>query len=111
MVIDVQGFGFLQDCFPKANLFSGAGSPSNRGKTQFRSRKDEAGHVALEMMQSGLIHYEPRLKDMHYNHKNMKREGGTTILKHMLFEVVNSSSFTQSGIPFITLLVAPSFVT
>ena len=40
----------------------------------------------MEMIQSGLIHYEPRLSQMHYMHKNMKREGGTTILRHMLFE-------------------------
>ena len=86
MIIDVQGFGFLKDCFPRAILFSGAGVTSNRGKSQFKSFKDEAGHVAMEMIQSGLIHYEPRLANAHYNHKNMKREGGTTILKHMLFE-------------------------
>jgi len=86
MILDVQGFGFLRDCFPRATLFSGAGSPSNRGKMQFKSMKDEAGHVAMEMMQAGLIHYEPRLAKSHYNHKNMKREGGTTILRHMIFE-------------------------
>lgn len=86
MILDVQGFGFLRDCFPRALSFSGAGSPSNRGKTQFKTMKDESGHVAMEMIQSGLIHYEPRLAGAHYNHKNMKREGGTTILKHMLFE-------------------------
>lgn len=86
MILDVQGFGFLKDCFPRATLFSGAGSPSNRGKAQFKTMKDESGHVAMEMMQSGLIHYEPRLATMHYDHKNMKREGGTTILRHMLFE-------------------------
>lgn len=86
MILDVQGFGFLRDCFPRALSFSGAGSPSNRGKTQFKTMKDESGHVAMEMIQSGLIHYEPRLAVAHYNHKNMKREGGTTILKHMLFE-------------------------
>ena len=86
MVLDVQGFGFLKDCFPRAILFSGATSPSNRGKANFKTMKDEAGHVAMEMMQSGLVHYEPRLADAHYNHKNMKRQGGTTILKHMLFE-------------------------
>lgn len=86
MIIDVQGFGFLKDCFPRAILFSGAGKTSNRGKAQFKTFKDEAGHVAMEMIQSGLIHYEPRLANMHYNHKNMKREGGTTILNHMLFE-------------------------
>lgn len=86
MCIDVQGFGFLKDCFPRATLFSGSESPSNRGKAQFRTKKDEAGHVTMEMIQSGLIHYEPRLATMHYYHKNMKREGGTTILKHMTFE-------------------------
>lgn len=86
MILDVQGFGFLRDCFPRATLFSGAGSPSNRGKMQFKSMKDEAGHVAMEMIQAGLIHYEPRLANSHYNHKNMKREGGTTILRHMIFE-------------------------
>lgn len=86
MIIDVQGFGFLKDCFPRAILFSGAGSPSNRGKAQFKTMKDEAGHVAMEMIQSGLIHYEPRLTNAHYNHKNMKRSGGTTVMKHMVFE-------------------------
>lgn len=86
MILDVQGFGFLRDCFPRAQQFSGAGTPSNRGKTQFKTMKDEAGHVAMEMMQSGLIHFEPKLATMRYDHKNMKRQGGTTILKHMLFE-------------------------
>lgn len=86
MILDVQGFGFLRDCFPRSQQFSGAGSPSNRGKSQFKTIKDEAGHVAMEMIQSGLVHFEPRLAQMHYMHKNMKREGGTTILKHLLFE-------------------------
>jgi hypothetical protein len=40
----------------------------------------------MEMIQSGLIHYEPSLAEARYNHKNMKRGGGTTLLKHMLFE-------------------------
>lgn len=86
MILDVQGFGFLKECFPRALLFTGAGVPSNRGKAQFKTAKDEAGHVAMEMIQSGLIHYDPRLADAHYMHKNMKREGGTTIMKHMVFE-------------------------
>lgn len=86
MILDVQGFGFLRDCFPRAISFSGAGVPSNRGKAQFKTMKDEAGHIALEMIQSGLIHYSPQLANMRYNHKNMKREGGTTILRHLLFE-------------------------
>jgi hypothetical protein len=86
MILDVQGFGFLKDVFPRALSFSGAGSPSNRGKAQFKSAKDEAGHLAMEMIQAGLIHYLPKFADARYNHKNMKREGGTTIKKHMLME-------------------------
>ena len=86
MIIDVQGFGFLRECFPRAQQFAGAGTPSNRGKAQFKSAKDEAGHLAMEMIQSGLVHYDSRLADMRYNHKNMKREGGTTIMRHMVFE-------------------------
>ena len=86
MIIDVQGFGYLEECFPKATSISGAKAPTNRSKAQFRSFKDEMAHVAMEMIQSGLIHYEPILAGAHYNHKNMKREGGTTLLKHMIFE-------------------------
>lgn len=86
MMIDVQGFGYLRECFPNSKQFSGAEQASNRGKSQFKTRKDEAGHITMQMIKAGLIHYEPRLKDMHYYHQNMKRSGGTTILKHMLFE-------------------------
>lgn len=86
MMIDVQGFGYLRECFPESRQFSGAEQASNRGKAQFKTRKDEAGHITMQMIKAGLIHYEPRLAQMHYNHQNMKRSGGTTILKHMLFE-------------------------
>ena len=86
MIIDVQGFGYLKECFPKAISFSGAGGATARSKNQFRTLKDEAGHVAMEMVRSGLIHYEPSFANMRYNHQNMKRTGGTTILKHMVFE-------------------------
>lgn len=86
MILDVQGFGFLRDCFPNALQFSGAGSPTKRSKAQFKTMKDEAGHLAMEMIQSGLVHFEPRLAQMRYNHKNMKRDGGTTVLRHLLFE-------------------------
>jgi hypothetical protein len=48
--------------------------------------KDEATHLAMEMIKSGLIHYNPRLATMRYMHQNMKTHGATTILKHMIFE-------------------------
>lgn len=88
MILDVQGFGFLRDCFPRAILFSGASQPSKRSKAQFKTLKDEASHLAMEMIQGGLIHYEPRLAEMRYTHQNMKREGSTTIQRHMRFESV-----------------------
>ena len=86
MILDVQGFGFLKECFPKATCISGAGATTARSKNQFRTFKDESGHVAMEMVQSGLVHYDPALANARYNHQNMKREGGTTIMKHMVFE-------------------------
>lgn len=86
MILDVQGFGFLGDCFPRATKFSGAGAASNRGKASFKSLKDEAGHLAMQMIQAGLIHYLPSVADSRYMHKNMVREGGTTVRKHMTFE-------------------------
>ncbi len=88
MILDVQGFGFLRDCFPRAILFSGASQPSKRSKAQYKTLKDESAHLAMEMIQSGLIHYDPRLADMPYMHQNMKRSGATTILRHMKFESV-----------------------
>ena len=86
MIIDVQGFGFLRECFPKAIMFSGASRPSNRSKSMFKTAKDEAGHVAMEMIQSGLIHYDSNLANMRYDHKNMKRTNGTSLINHMIFE-------------------------
>ena len=87
MIIDVQGSTFLKECFPRAIHFAGASQPSERSKNQFKTRKDEAAHLAMEMIQSGLIHYDARLADTRYVHQNMKREA-TTILKHMKFESV-----------------------
>lgn len=88
MILDVQGFGFLRDCFPRAIFFSGASTPSVRSKNQFKTLKDEAAHIVMEMVQNGLIHYDPSLANMRYTHQNMKRIGSTTILSHMKFESI-----------------------
>lgn len=87
LIVDVQGFGFLKECFTKAISFSGAAQASERAKMQFKTKKDESAHLAMEMIQSGLIHYMPRLADMRYTHQKMKRSA-TTILQHMEFESV-----------------------
>ena len=88
LILDVQGFGFLRDCYPQARFFSGAGQPSRRSKNQYRAMKDEAGHLAMEMIKSGLIHYDPKLAEMRYMHQHMSRSGATTIIRHMKFESV-----------------------
>jgi len=88
MIIDVQGSTFLRDCFPRAINFAGASQPTERSKAQYKTRKDEAAHLCMEMIQAGLIHYDPKLADARYNHQNMKREGATTVLRHMKFESV-----------------------
>lgn len=98
MILDVQGFGFLKEVFPKAIMFSGAAQPSKRSKAQFKTLKDEAGHLAMEMIQCGLIHYSPNLATMPYSHQNMKRIGATTVLRHMKFEsVIFQFSKTPNG--------------
>lgn len=88
MILDVQGFGFLRDCFPRAIFFSGASQTSKRSKAQYKTLKDEAAHLAMEMIQSGLIHFEPFLAERRYMHQNMMRTGATTILRHLKFESV-----------------------
>ena len=88
MILDVQGYTYLKSVFVRAMLFTGAGSVSNRGRNQFLSMKDEASHLTMQMIKMGLIHFAPELANMRYNHKNMIREGGTTILKHLNFERV-----------------------
>ena len=60
--------------------------------------KDEAAHLAMEMMRSGLIHFEPRLANARYNHQHMKRDGASTIMRHMKFEsVIFQFSKTPNG--------------
>ena len=88
IIIDTQGFQFFGECFPKCRAFSGAAHTSNRGKNRFLQMKDEAAHLAMEMIKGGLIHYEPQFADMRYVHQNMKREGATTIMRHLKFESI-----------------------
>lgn len=88
MIIDVQGFGFLRECFPRGIFFSGSSHTSNRGKNQYKSLKDESAHLAMEMIKSGLLHFEPSLANARYYHQNMRRTGGTTILQHLKKESV-----------------------
>lgn len=98
LILDTQGFQFLGECFPKARSFAGASHTSNRGKGRFVSLKDEAGHLAMQMIKSGLVHYEPRLAEMRYTHQKMKRAGATTIREHMRFEsVIFQFSKTPNG--------------
>lgn len=98
LIIDVQGFGFLRDCYHDAIQFAGASQSSKRGKNLYKTLKDEASHLAVEMVCNGLVHFDHRLADMRYMHQNMSRSGGTTIKRHMLFEsVIFQFSKTPNG--------------
>lgn len=98
LIIDVQGFGFLRDCYPDAIQFAGASQSTKRGKNLYKTLKDEASHLAVEMVCNGLVHFDHRLAEMRYMHQNMSRSGGTTIKRHMLFEsVIFQFSKTPNG--------------
>ena len=104
LVVDVQGFGYLKDIFNLTGgtaggyAFSGAVQPSNRGKKQYERFKDEAAHLATQMIRAHLITYEPSLANKRYTHQKLKREGATTILKHLIFESrIFSFDKTPSG--------------
>lgn len=92
LIIDVQGNGFLKEIFNLSGApaggyaFSGATAPSNKGKRLYERSKDEAAHLAMQMIKAGLITYEPSLAKKKYTHQKLKREGATTILKHLQFE-------------------------
>lgn len=103
MIIDVQGFGFLRDCFPHAIQFSGAQQPTRRSKEQYKAMKDESAHIAMEMIQGGLMHFDPKLANMRYMHQNMKRDGATTLMRHLVFESI-IFQFTKTPNGRITFL-------
>lgn len=91
LIIDIQGFGFLKDVFNLGNsgyggyAFSGSTIPSNRGRKSYEKFKDEAAHLAQQMIKARLIGFDTRLANMRYTHQKMKREA-TTIKKHLVFE-------------------------
>lgn len=89
IILDVQGFGFLRECFEgQAIFFSGAGKASARSRMLFRSMKDEAAHLAMEMVTARLIHYEPSLANMPYKHQKAKHDTGLTVQRQMKAESV-----------------------
>lgn len=92
LIVDIQGFGFLKEIFNLSGggnggiAFNGANASTAKGKKIYERFKDEAAHVASQMIKSGLITYEPALARKKYTHQKMKREGATTILKHLQLE-------------------------
>jgi hypothetical protein len=93
LIIDVQGNGFLTEIFNlngRANgggiAFSGSLSATSKGKKMYERFKDEAAHVAAQMIRAGIVTYDKRLANKKYTHQKLKRTGPTTILKHMQFE-------------------------
>lgn len=102
LIIDVQGDAAITSVFnlnKKAGsvgndvnyssggyAFSGAVSTTGKSKISFDRFKDEAAYLAVSMIKSGLVTFAPHLANKRYTHQRLKREGATTILKHMKFE-------------------------
>lgn len=92
LIIDVQGNGFLKEIFNLVSAngggvaFSGAIAATAKGKKLYERFKDEAAHLATQMIKAGLITYDRQLAKMRYTHQKLKREGSTTVLKQMQFE-------------------------
>lgn len=102
LIVDVQGDAAIKDVFNinrKAGgigtdiqfgstgySFSGAVSATGKSKMNFERFKDEAAYIAVSMIKCGLVTFDPKLKNKRYTHQRLKREGATTIYKHMLFE-------------------------
>lgn len=102
LIIDVQGDAGIKSVFnlnkkaggigidsPNLNggyAFSGAVSATGKSKMSFERFKDEAAYLGVKMIQAGLVTFAPHLANKRYTHQKLKREGATTILKHMKFE-------------------------
>ena len=88
----MQGDGFLKEIFNLVSAngggvaFSGAIAATAKGKKLYERFKDEAAHLATQMIKAGLITYDRQLAKMRYTHQKLKREGSTTVLKQMQFE-------------------------
>lgn len=93
LIVDVQGASlFLKEVFNlnstvgSGYAFSGSVQASNRGKNIYERFKDEAAHLAYQMIRSGIITFRPELANMAYTHQRLKREGATTVQKQLEFE-------------------------
>lgn len=102
LIIDVQGDTAIKEVFDLQRrsggigtdelygsygyAFSGSVSATGKSKATFERFKDEAAYLATNMIKCGLVTFDPDLKNKRYTHQRLKREGATTICKHMQFE-------------------------
>ena len=102
LIVDVQGDAAIKEVFdlnrksgyvgtdtPYGSFgyaFSGAVSATGKSKILFERFKDEAAYLMVNMIKAGIVTFSPELKNKRYTHQKLKREGGTTIFKQMLFE-------------------------
>ena len=118
LIIDVQGNSAIIDVFDLYRKSGGIGdnNPSNRygyafsgaisatggSKIRFERFKDEAAYLCTNMIKCGFITFDPKLKNKRYTHQKLKREGPTTICKHMIFES-KAFVFTKTATGRITV--------
>ena len=85
LFIDTQRFEYLIDSFIGCYRYRGDGSTTQRGKSTYSKFKDESAFKAVEMINNGLISFDPILRDMVYKHQ-MSKTKDSTICKQLLDE-------------------------
>lgn len=84
LIIDRIGFEWLMPLFPRAHFYRGGHKVSKKGN-DFRRIRDEAAFMACQMIDRGLITFEPHLANVVYKHQRCVRRD-TTLLLQMVEE-------------------------
>lgn len=80
LIIDGNGFEYIKHLFPGAFFYHGSLKTSNKGK-EFRRIRDEAAYVMCQMVDRGLITFEPVLANLTYKHQKSVRKDTTLMLQ------------------------------
>lgn len=81
LIVDSRdGFEYVKHLFSGCFLYNGGASVSNKGKN-FRRARDENAFMMCQMIERGLITFEPSLADMVYKHQKSVKKDKTVLLQ------------------------------
>lgn len=80
LIIDGNGFEYIKHLFPGAYFYHGTYKTSNKGK-EFNRLRDEAAYVMCQMVDRGLITFDPELENIPYKHQKNIKKSNTLFLQ------------------------------